>query len=214
MKLNWTDVDPDKHGYNPETAVEIAANAINSTPKGKVYWKKAVEDEIDRGFTESYGLWASGWRFSRGEGSGPEHSIKFNKKTVDVSATAKLAANGLNQWYEHLHIVKKFFQTIPLTLNDNTATALDLYSACPRIIAFVMEKTMYEDAWYDYAERVLSWYLEFLGVEIKTANQIANHALAGRFESWIKPSDDLIENVANDYMSSVLPYLTNQSDRS
>lgn len=222
-QLNWGDVDPDTHDFDPESTLSIAINAIKSTSAGTISWPHMVEDNIDRDFIDRYGSWATGWRFSIGEGGGggvvtawccPAHSVLCSSPDDDPTSTAQKAAEGLQQWYEHLKQTKRLFEELVLNFDNESVAALDLYSAGARIIAFVANSTGTEDAWYAYAEKVLSWYLEYLGLDAKTANKVAANVVSGKFESWVAPDTEVIDQAASDLMSTVVPLILHQTKRS
>ncbi len=214
MNLNWIDVDPDLYNYDPDTAMEIVENVIKSSPTEGPLWKGTIENEINQSFIQAFGKWASGWRFSRGGHNGcggvikewccPEHSIVIENDQVNMQATADHAVNALAEWQKHLKHLKQLFLQFPLSLLDKKSSARDINNACTRIIYYVIIATDAEDAWHNYAERVLSWYLEFMGIEVDEANQIAAKVSTGKFENWVKPDKEIINNIAHDYARDTL----------
>lgn len=222
-QLNWVDVDPGKHDFDPESTVSIAINAIKNTPAEIQNWPQMVEENIDRDFIDRYGCWATGWRFSIGEGGGggvvtawccPSHSVVSSSPDDDPTETAQKAAEGLRQWYEHLKQIKGLFEELVLHFDDESAAALVLYSAGARIIAFVANSTGTEDAWYAYAEKALSWYLESLGFNSKTADNIAASVVSGKFESWVAPDTEIIDQTASNLTHTVVPLILPRANRS
>jgi hypothetical protein len=214
MNLSWIDVDPDLHSYNPKTAKEIAVNVIESSPHEGPLWKENIENKIDQSFCDAFGSWAAGWKFSKGEGSGsggvitswccPSHSILAENDQVDIQGTAERAVNALIEWHNHLQHLKQYISQYPLILTDETTAGLELYNACTHIISYVVVATDAEDAWYAYAEQVLSWYLQFLGLTPEHADQIVKKVLSGKFESWVMPNKETVHNIAQQYKRSVL----------
>ena len=214
MNLNWIDVDPDLHSYNLESAIEIASNVIESSPHDGPLWKENIESKINQSFCDAFGEWANGWNFSKGEGSGnggvvsawccPEHSIFIENGIVDIPVSAAKAAEGLQEWHTHLTHIKKIFMQSPFTLTDEQTAANDLYNAFTRIMSIVIVATGSEDEWFTYAEKVVSWYLEYLGFKVEQANLVAKQVIGGKFESWVKPDKETIHRVGHQFIRSTM----------
>jgi hypothetical protein len=219
--LRWSDVNPDNYSFDPEPILSIIKKVTNNVPPGVRNWEwgQSIEDHIDQAIVNQYGPWAAGWRFSTGEGSGrggvvnayccPGHSIL----KIHPGNIAKKAAKGLSEWYDHLLQLKDLFKKLTPRIEDENVIALDLYSGCTHILTFVAKATGAEDCWASYVDKVLSWYMESLGVDVKTADEVAEKITEGKFKSWVVPEEETINQIASDFKKIVVPIILDKANR-
>ncbi len=244
-QLRWQDVDPAVWIVGVDElrarALALATDAFMDTPRGAPRpapkkgktppapdWKPAAERAIALSFAQTFGPWASGWRWARDEGSlgggvvsswcCPAHSI-----SADVDATAKKAAAALVEWRLWIEMLRDHFEALPPRIGDEarhfvtaraalgvadddgwreTSLRMGLDRAAAELVAVVVEASGAGDAWYAHMQQVLSWYLQFHGADDDHADRAARDAIAGRFESWIGPNDATLNAVRADWTKS------------
>lgn len=206
--LSWADVAPTTWTFDPGShrrrAVPLAIDALMDTPRDGDQWRHEAVLEINRRFTRAFGPWASGWRWSRDEGSigggvvgawcCSTHSLLPSGPNEDPSATAERAAAALAEWCAWIVKLSALFDEMPPKDADLGRTVRD---ASARIVEVVVEQTNAGDAWYAHCAQVLRWYLERWGAEPEIAASIVATAVAGRFASWSGPDDAMRDAVAS-----------------
>lgn len=220
--LHWNELDP-RHAVHapdelrevlraflskrlPEYASDVEGiekSARHRLPLLQEQWK--VLAEITDIVTDHCGAWAEGWQYSGGEGDGsggvvsnwccPNHSW-----TSNPDAFAELVVQSLCEWRTFIEQLADLFAEIARSVEDRMTVVESSVSPAvsegiTRVVSFVADCTGCNDAWYDYAQQSVAWLLEFLGLEPESAVQKARNALSGKFESWIRPSDESISNV-------------------
>ncbi|GIE80501.1 hypothetical protein Aph02nite_64510 [Actinoplanes philippinensis] len=145
--LNWADVDPHTHGFDPATVADVAAGLVTAEtlPAQGADWR--LQDlwleSVSIGFTERYGRWALGWCWAVGE-------------------------SDLDGWER----------------------------AVAHLVTAVGDRTGYESGWYSCCTTVLRWFLEAAGVAADDHERMLDHAIGGRFASWIEPAPEVVASVA------------------
>lgn len=172
--------------------------ALAHVPPAPPANREPVEAAIDVAFQRAHGGWASGWRWAHGEGSigggpvapwcCPPHSV-WRKGDTAAAQTARRAADALVDWRAWIAELAALFARSEPGLP--AIVAFERHAAA--VLAAVAERTGAEDAWYTHAHQVLTWFLESHGHD--DADQIVTRAIAGRFESWVAPSETVAADV-------------------
>ncbi|MBB2943518.1 hypothetical protein FB565_003231 [Actinoplanes lutulentus] len=199
--LSWADVDPRKRNFDPASVAAVTAELVTAgnIPAQGADWRlrDLWLESVSIGFTERYGLWAAGWRWSVGEGDldgGPVASwCCFSHSVTTPEQTAAAVCAALIEWRDWLEdLADRFDQFLPLAAGE-----LDGWErAVAHLVTAVGDRTQYESAWYDCCTTVLSWFLEAAGIAPDEREQLLEHAIGGRFASWTEPDQELIASVA------------------
>ncbi|GAA0928934.1 hypothetical protein GCM10009558_107580 [Virgisporangium aurantiacum] len=156
-------------------------------------------ENLTSGLVDRYGPWAAGWRWSVGEGDldgGPVGSwCCFGHSVTTPEATAATISAALVEWYDWLaDLAERFDRFLPLPVGD-----LDGWErAVAHLVTAVGDRTRYESAWYGCCEIALGWFLDAAGVGAARHGELLEHAIGGRFESWVEPPRSVVESVAGD----------------
>lgn len=210
-RLTWADVSPARAPKTASLTLEAAAEvALPAVPAQRIQDRRHeldVELHIDALFRERFGGWASGWRWSMGEGSlgggpvegwcCPSHSIWIasDRSALD---TALRAAAGLLSWRDWIRELADLFARSESTLPYVEA----LEHRALEVVERVARRTGGEDAWYTHAHQVLAWFLESLGHP--SPDIAVTRAMKGRFESWCSPPPSELRAVALTLRDEVL----------
>ncbi|MCI4066158.1 hypothetical protein MRQ36_27860 [Micromonospora sp. R77] len=199
--LNWADVDPRDREFDPATVAAVAAGLVTAEnlPAQDADWRlrDLWLDNVSIGFTQRYGLWTVGWRWSVGEGDldgGPVGNwCCFPHSVTTSDKTAAVVAASLIEWRDWLQdTAERFYRFLPLTGDD-----LDGWErAVAHLVTAVGDRTQYESAWYSCCTTVLGWFLEAAGIAPNEHEKLLEHAIGGRFASWSEPDRKLVASVA------------------
>lgn len=191
--LAWPEVDPGRNPFDPSLA-EAAARGVRG--------RRDLQSALDEAFRETCGPWAGGWLWGRGEAAldgGPgtiwcceAHSVRPRGEALE--ATLERAVRALIGWRAHLEAVSALFRSLPAPTAPER-----LEEAALELVAFAVEETGCESGWYSYAATLMTWYLESLGASAERAGKAVGKALSGRFESWLRPSDETVVQVVEDF---------------
>ncbi|BAL88295.1 hypothetical protein AMIS_30750 [Actinoplanes missouriensis 431] len=199
--LDWADVDPRTREFDPATVTAVVAGLVTpeNLPAQGADWR--LQDlwleNVSIGLTERYGSWAAGWRWSVGEGDldgGPvtawcclPHSVTSPEETAATVGAA------LIEWHEWLaETAERFDRFLPLAPGD-----LDGWErAVAHLVTAVGDRTQYESAWYGCCLTVLGWFLDAAGIARGEQQRMLDHAIGGRFASWVEPDPTLVASVA------------------
>lgn len=58
------------------------------------------------------------------------------------------------------------------------------------------DRTEAESGWYGHCMQVLGWFLAYNGIDEERAQQIAETAAGGRFDSWVAPAVTVVDEVS------------------
>jgi len=206
--LRWTDVDPARHAFDPAHARAVALDVVGAVVKGHLdrnrpggASKDQIERDLERGLVAAYGAWIVGWTWAASEpgGGGPIHAwccaddSVFARGDKGARPTIERVVAAVVEWRAFL----EHLATIYAELRDATAEsslARRTEHAASRLVAFVVERTGAEDAWYETFTQVLRWFLEACGHDIG-ADQAIARVVRGRFNSWVAPDADAISGV-------------------
>jgi hypothetical protein len=199
--LSWADVDPAGRVFDPGTVPAVVADlvAASELPSREADWRliDLWLDQVTAGLVARYGRWAVGWRWSVGEGDldgGPVSSWCCFRHSVTTSeATAATISAALVEWYDWLDdLAKRFERFLPLPAGD-----LDGWErAVAHLVTAVGDRTQYESGWYSCCRIALGWFLDAAGIEATRREELLEHAVAGRFASWVEPPRAVVESVA------------------
>lgn len=199
--LAWADVDPRARDFDPATVTGVVAELVTAEnlPAQDADWRlrDLWLETVSVGFAERYGTWAVGWRWSVGEGDldgGPVGTwCCFAHSVTTPAATAATISAALIEWREWLaDIAERFDRFLPLAPDD-----LDGWErAVAHLVTAVGDRTQYDSAWYSCCTTVLGWFLEAAGIGPARREQLLDHAIGGRFASWVEPDRKLVASVA------------------
>lgn len=68
--------------------------------------------------------------------------------------------------------------------------------AVAHLVTAVGDRTQYESAWYACCTTVLGWFLEAAGIARGEHGKLLEHAIGGKFASWVEPDRKLVASVA------------------
>jgi hypothetical protein len=213
--LSWPDVDPARHPFDPAAAPAVirglppAATVPTRRPghaadAAVIRWSHEEGrrwcDAMSAALVEHYGPWASGWRWSAGEGDfggGPVHGWCCPRDSMSTpAATLAVVAAALVEWRAWLEdLAARFDGFLPLPAGEEAALAA-WERAVAQLVTVVVEGTGAEDAWYNLCGQVLDWFLTAAGVPEALRGHLVAEAIDGRFESWCEPPDDVVADVA------------------
>ncbi|GAA1510206.1 hypothetical protein GCM10009827_025500 [Dactylosporangium maewongense] len=221
--LSWPEVDPARHPFDREAAPAVIrglppAAAVPSRRAGHaadpavIGWGHGEGrlwcDAMSTALVEHYGPWASGWRWSSGEGDyggGPVHAWCCPRDSMTTpDATLAVVAAALLEWRAWLEdLAARFDGFLPLPAGREAALAA-WERAVAQLVTVVVDSTGAEDAWYELCGQVLHWFLAAAGVPEALRGTLVGEAIDGRFESWCEPADDLVTDVAGRLAAGVV----------
>lgn len=200
-ELSWADVDPEARVFDPGTvpAVVVDLLAAYEPPAPGADWRliNLWLENVTVGLVEEYGRWAVGWRWSIGEGDldgGPVGAwCCFSHSVTTPEATAAAIVAALVEWHDWLQeLAERYDRFLPLPVGD-----LDGWErAVAHLVTAVGDRTQYESAWYSCCMTALGWFLDAAGVEATRRAELLEHAVGGRFTSWVEPPRAVVESVA------------------
>jgi hypothetical protein len=200
--LSWGDVDPRERDFDPATVAAVVAELVTAgnIPAQEADWRlrDLWPESVSIGFIERYGLWAVGWRWAVGEGDldgGPVGNwCCFSHSVTTPEATAATVCASLIEWHAWLKdIAERFDRFLPLAVGDPDGWE----RAVAHLVTAVGDRTQYESGWYGCCTTVLGWFLEAAGIAPDQRKKLLDHAIGGRFASWVEPNRKLIASVAS-----------------
>ncbi|MFC7247592.1 hypothetical protein ACFQO7_34450 [Catellatospora aurea] len=202
-ELSWADTRVSDRLFDPGTVPAVVGGLVAAAelPSPGADWRlrELWLENISAGLVGRYGRWVVGWRWSVGEGDldgGPVGAwccLPHSATTPQATATAIAAA--LVEWREWLDdLAERFDRFLPLAAGD-----LDGWErAVAHLVTAVGDRTQYESGWYSCCTTVLGWFLEAAGIAPARRKELLEHAVAGRFDSWVEPARTVVESVAED----------------
>ncbi|MEU4623443.1 hypothetical protein AB0G04_26155 [Actinoplanes sp. NPDC023801] len=192
--LNWADVDPAGRPFDPPVVSAGDLPAPDADRRLRFLWLETTEEQL----VERYGIWVVGFRWSSGEDSGGPVTVWCcaSHSLTTPEATAATITAALVEWHAWLvDMARRFDRFLPLADDD-----LDGWErAAAALITAVGETTRYDSSWYTCCETVLRWFLEAAGIEPLRREELIDHAIGGRFSSWVEPSRDSVRAAAEDF---------------
>ncbi|WP_052424563.1 hypothetical protein [Streptomyces fulvoviolaceus] len=229
--LTWPEVDPRLHPFDsagaldavralgPASRVPVPPARKRTTDRDEALaeyyklcdwsysegwdWRKAMT----RALVERYGHWSTGWCWAHDEGDlggGPVgawcctlHSMTTPEETLER------VASSLREWREWLEYLSRWFDRHPLSALSAEDRRDAWEHATHHLILQVLDRTGSGDAWYAHCRQVLTWFLTRWDVDPQTARDLVEEAIGGRFESWIAPKEQLVNDVAEQLAASL-----------
>lgn len=202
-QLSWADTDPPDRVFDPDTVRTMVSDlvAASELPSPGADWRlrDLWLENVSARLVDLYGRWAVGWRWSVGEGDfdgGPVGSwCCFSHSVTTPEATATTISAALMEWRDWLDdLAERFDRFLPLPADD-----LDGWErAVAHLVTAVGDRTQYESGWYSCCMTVLGWFLDAAGIESTRREELLEHAVAGRFDSWVEPPKAVVESVAEE----------------
>lgn len=200
-RLSWADTRLQGVDFEVGTVQAVVTELVAATvlPSPGADWRlrDLWLENVSAGLVDRYGRWAAGWRWSVGEGDldgGPVHSwCCFSHSATTPEATVTAIAAAVVEWRGWLDdVAVTFDRFLPLPAGD-----IDGWErAVAHLVTWVGDRTRYESGWYECCLTVLGWFLDAAGVESGRRQELLDHAIAGRFDSWVEPPGQVVESVA------------------
>ncbi|MFI6461437.1 Fic family protein [Streptomyces sp. NPDC050528] len=222
--LNWDEVDPARHPFDPGAAAEVVrslgpAHRMPTRPDlpygnsalHRWSWKvaKPWADAMSYALSERYGDWAIGWRWAHDEGDFdggpvgswccPVHSFTTPEETLDR------VVSGLCEWRDWLEQLADRFEAYPLDLADVADQRILWECAARNLIFQAYDRTGSGSGWYGHCRQVLTWFLNRWRVDPDVAQELVDEAIDGRFKSWTGPDRVLVDDIAERLAGSLRP---------
>jgi hypothetical protein len=215
FRLTWPDVDPARHPFDRDQALTVVRELVAPAPerpaKGSPYaqisaWNKREADpwanDASRVLVRHYGSWASGWRWSPGEGDwdgGPVGSWCCAQHSITTpDGTLELVATCLVEWRDHLEdLAERFGRFLPLPADAPADVRLDTFErAVANLTTVVADRTQGDSGWYGHLSLVLEWFLAAGDYPVQDHKELIRGTIRGSFQSWVSPSNTKIREVA------------------
>jgi hypothetical protein len=199
--LSWADADPAGREVDPATVAAVVGDLVarQAPPATEADWRfiDLWLDDLSVGLVERFGKWAVGWRWSIGEGDldgGPVGAwCCFPHSAGSPEATAATISAAVVEWHQWLQeVAERFDRFLPLPADDGAGWE----RAVAHLVTAVGDRTQYESGWYGCCRTVLTWFLEAAGINRDRHPELLDHAVGGRFESWVEPSKAVVVTVA------------------
>ncbi|GAA3778388.1 hypothetical protein GCM10022225_77860 [Plantactinospora mayteni] len=200
-KLSWAKTDRPELVFDPDEVRAVVSELVAAAepPSAEADWRlrDLWLENISAGLVDRYGRWAVGWRWAVGEGDfggGPVGSwCCFPHSVSTPEATASTISAALVEWRDWLDdVAERFDRFLPLAADDLAGWE----RAVAHLVTAVGDRTQYESGWYGCCLTVLDWFLDAAGIESPRREELLEHAVAGRFESWVEPPRAVVESVA------------------
>ncbi|MEV4134200.1 hypothetical protein AB0J72_18765 [Dactylosporangium sp. NPDC049742] len=205
-QLIWADTDVQDRPFDPGTVRAVVDDLVAAIgfPGADRQLRNLWLDSVSSGLAARYGRWAVGWRWSVGEGDldgGPVGSwccVRHSVTTPEATVAAISAA--LIEWRAWLDDLAERFDRFLPHLGDD----IDGWErAVAHLVTAVGDRTQYESGWYGCCTTVLWWFLEAAGIESARRTELIEHAVGGRFRSWVEPKRAVVLSVAEDLAQRV-----------
>ncbi|MFI5924654.1 Fic family protein [Micromonospora sp. NPDC051543] len=121
------------------------------------------------------------------------HSIASPEETLTSVAAS------LGEWRAWLETVAaRFDDFLPLPGPDEAPEVLVMAweVAVAQLVNLTVGRTSSDSGWYGHCKQVLSWFLVAAGVPEDRHSPLIEHAIGGRFRSWVQPSAADVNDVA------------------
>lgn len=192
--LTWGEVDPSRHPFVDKDVFTVASVGIQKAQYNGVPIASA-EQVVSKELTERYGRWAVGWRWSQDTGGPISNWCCVQHSWSTPTETASRITSSLLEWRSWLEELRGYFEGLTPPAEPANFPGDALQRALATLITAIVERTGASDAWYFHCEQVLSWYLQYLGVDAGEAPPMVAAAVGGIFESWTQPDLPTISQV-------------------
>ncbi|MEU5941445.1 hypothetical protein ABZ807_20190 [Micromonospora sp. NPDC047548] len=121
-----------------------------------------------------------------------------------LGATLTVVSEALIEWRGWLEeLVERFDRYLPLVTDDRADVALDAWErAVAHLVTVVVDRTCADGGWQHHCRQVLGWFLTLAGLPPQRHEPLVEHAIGGRFDSFVTPPDRLIRDLAIWYACS------------
>ncbi|MFD5117708.1 hypothetical protein [Streptomyces sp. NPDC058385] len=200
--MNWQDVDPARHPFNREEALDVVREVVSSPdpeagrPRG--LWS---DNSVAQGLAERYGTWAFGW-FSSWQGY-PDSGAVIRElppsgvSDGDLETQARRYTSALLQWRDWLEeLAACFARLAPPSGGDEAEVLRHRERGAAPLVTLVVAKTDAGELWRGELSQALTWYLESTGMPRDRAEELADDLVEAEFESWVAPDDATVARVA------------------
>ncbi|BCY08715.1 Fic family protein [Actinoplanes sp. L3-i22] len=227
--LTWSDVDPDRHPFDPGTVLDVvrAVAPAGGVPAPYRYVRDQVFDHAAEtarwnwqqamtvALVEHYGAWACGWsaqmpgRTTDGvlvlRWHGARDSIATPEETLDAVAGALL------DWRTFLDDLAELF-TVHLPLPAEPRAAAAAWEATTAsLVATVAARSGDDEDWYSICALALTWFLTVAEVPGENHEALIDTAIGGRFSSSVSPLGAEVADAAES-LAATLTGITPQPD--
>ncbi|MCB5163946.1 hypothetical protein LG634_03725 [Streptomyces bambusae] len=203
---NWDEFAPDRHAFAWDEDEDARLRAlvrawVPPVLSGAAGWWQIehwCQSQVDAALQERYGTWAWGWSWCHRDG-GPVGSWVDGPRSVTTpDETAARVVAALLEWRDWLErTAQRFADLAPPPDATPEDRSRHVERACVRLVTHALDSGA-EGGWYGQASIVLGWYLTSTGMDPSEAARAVQHAIGGRFESWVTPERTLIESVGED----------------
>lgn len=118
-------------------------------------------------------------------------SIKAPSQQQRLEQAAREVLGQVELLHQFLVNLCALFDQLPLSASLEIQEA-QIKTACERIINFVIAETRCNDAWYNYANKAVGWFLEDKGIPVPESLYLI---IDCSFNSWIAPSERVKHSV-------------------
>ncbi|MET9345573.1 hypothetical protein [Streptomyces termitum] len=203
---DWGESDPARHPFVWDEAEEerlrsLVREWVPPVLSGMDGWwqgERWCENQVDAVVRERYGTWAWGWSWYHSSG-GPIGNWTGGPGSVTTpDETAARVVAALLEWREWLErTARRFTELAPPPDASPEDRSWHLERACVRLVTHAMDSCA-DNAWRGQTSIVLGWFLTSTGMDRAEAARAVEHAIGGRFKSWVTPGRALIESVGED----------------
>ncbi|WP_433533798.1 Fic family protein [Micromonospora sp. CA-249363] len=210
--LTWPEVDPARHPFDPDDVLDLVRSVAPPVPP-RPRWAgftlvgradaERWRESMSHALVDHYGRWASGWCWAVGESDydgGPVYSwCCISHSIASPEETLTAVADSLGEWRAWLETVAaRFDDFLPLPGPDEAPDVLIMAweVAVAQLVNLTVGRTSSDSGWYGHCKQVLSWFLVAAGVPEDRHVPLIEHAIGGRFRSWVRPSAADVNDVA------------------
>ena len=204
---SWPELAATDLGVTSERARDVALTGIEqvlSTPRTS-HEEHAIFRSIDDLFRAEFGPLSEGWTYRHKDGGWSTRGLSTLRRQGEwdhkrVAAVADTASAGLNHWWTFLAEIRTSIWSAPPPTNARVA-----YSVVARLTDLIIENYSSRDAWYQFANSIVGWYLERYGV--KGGRYVAEAAISGVFLSWTVPDEAAVRLVSENLARKAGPHI-------
>ncbi|MBB6171674.1 hypothetical protein HNR23_001734 [Nocardiopsis mwathae] len=203
-QLTWPDVDPAQNPFewDDAEAASLMAAIIPLVPQAGSDRRAGyrLTDAVSALLMTRYGRWADDWNRSIGEGDKDGGVVTSwccaGHSIGEPEETAARVVDALLEWREWLEeLADRFAELAPPPDADAADRSWHLERAAVRLVTVVVDRTEAESGWYGHCSQVLEWFLGSVGVDGAEAEAAVDAAIGGRFESWSRPAQTVVDSV-------------------